>query len=207
LRDLFERAHRLVFTFIARFTNSRELADELTVDVFCEIWKKAPSFSAADGSVLAWLMRIARVIALDRLRREQAFDADVLTPTTPLWGAVAQRIVAESGLLPEVTVPLCWVEPEWQEVAAGISCKLLATDDHSDRVSMLVRLAPGTEYPPHTHAGTEELYLLDGELWIDDRKLYPGDYNRAEAGSSDARVRSETGCTCVLVTSLRDRLR
>jgi len=73
-------------------------------------------------------------------------------------------------------------------------------------VSMLVRLAPGGEYPPHTHAGTEELHLLDGELWIDDRKLYPGDYNCADPGTGDRRVWSETGCTCVLVTSTKDVL-
>ena len=71
---------------------------------------------------------------------------------------------------------------------------------------MLVRLLPGVEYPAHTHAGLEELFLLDGELWIDDRKLYPGDYNRAEAPSGDKRVWSETGCTCVLITSTQDIL-
>lgn len=97
-------------------------------------------------------------------------------------------------------------EPEWEEVAPGISCKLLATDWVRQRVSMLVRLAPGTEYPPHTHAGVEELHLLDGELFIDDRKLFPGDYNRAEPGTSDRRVWSETGCTCVLMTSTDDLL-
>ena len=98
-------------------------------------------------------------------------------------------------------------EPEWKEVAPGISCKLLATDAAKERVSMLVRLAPGVAYPPHSHAGVEELHLLDGELWIDDRKLYPGDYNRAEPGTTDSRVWSETGCTCVLVTSFGDILR
>jgi hypothetical protein len=72
---------------------------------------------------------------------------------------------------------------------------------------MLVRLAPGSCYPPHTHAGVEELHLLDGELWIDDRKLYPGAYNRAEPGTGDERVWSETGCTCVLITSTLDKLR
>ena len=92
-------------------------------------------------------------------------------------------------------------------MAPGISCKLLATDADTHRVSMLVRLAPGTAYPPHEHAGVEELYLLDGELLIDDRTLHPGDYNRAEPGSADQRVWSETGCTCVLLTSTRDRLR
>jgi hypothetical protein len=43
-------------------------------------------------------------------------------------------------------------------------------------------------------------------LWIDERKLAEGDYNRADAGSADRRVWSEKGCTCVLITSLRDRL-
>jgi hypothetical protein len=51
----------------------------------------------------------------------------------------------------------------------------MATDTERHRVSMLVRLTPSVEYPPHTHAGLEELWLLDGELWIDHRKLYPGD--------------------------------
>ena len=45
---------------------------------------------------------------------------------------------------------------------------------------------------------------IHGELMIDDLKLYPGDYNRAEAGSVDRRVWSETGCTCVLITSYDD---
>ena len=65
---------------------------------------------------------------------------------------------------------------------------------------------PGVEYPPHRHAGTEELYLLKGELWIGDKKLYPGDYNRAEPGTADMRVWSETGCACLLITSPSDIL-
>jgi anti-sigma factor ChrR (cupin superfamily) len=71
---------------------------------------------------------------------------------------------------------------------------------------MLVRLAPNTSYPPHRHAGFEELYLLEGELWIENRKLEPGDYNRAEAGTSDHRVWSETGCMCLLITSPSDQI-
>jgi hypothetical protein len=133
---------------------------------------------------------------------------DVLRPPTALWGRLVERI--GGGLGPEIAAAGegSWVdEPAWKEVAPGISCKLLATDDARDRVSMLVRLAPGVEYPPHTHAGVEELHLLDGELWIDDRKLFPGDYSRAEPGTSDSRVWSESGCTCVLLTSPRDVLR
>lgn len=70
----------------------------------------------------------------------------------------------------------------------------------------MVRLAPGADYPTHRHQDIEELHLLDGELIVDDTKLRPGDYRRAEADSVDHRVWSETGCTCVLVTSIHDVL-
>jgi anti-sigma factor ChrR (cupin superfamily) len=135
------------------------------------------------------------------------WPADVLRPTASLQERLARRIAADTGEDPVPPPARQWKEPEWEEVAPGIFCKLLATDTERQRVSMLVRLLRGVEYPPHTHAGLEELHLLDGELWIDDRKLYPGDYNRAEAPSGDKRVWSETGCTCVLVTSTRDVLR
>ena len=71
---------------------------------------------------------------------------------------------------------------------------------------MLVRLAPGARYPAHTHTGVEELHLLHGELWIDERKLVPGDYNYGAPGASHQRVSSKTGCTCILITSTEDTM-
>src|SRR4051812_30612133 len=133
--------------------------------------------------------------------------ADILSPSASLQERLARLIAGDGKGQPALPMAEAWAEPEWQEVAPGISCKLLATDTDNKRVSMLVRLAPGTDYPPHTHAGVEELHLLDGELWIEDRKLYPGDYNRGEPGTGDKRVYSETGCTCFLVTSFSDILR
>ena len=135
------------------------------------------------------------------------WPTDVLRPSPSLWERLARRVAEETGGEPVLPAARQWSEPEWEDVAPGISCKLLATDNERDRVSMLVRLAPGVDYPPHSHAGVEELHLLNGELWVNDRKLYPGDYHRAEAGTADRRVWSETGCTCVLITSPHDTLR
>jgi quercetin dioxygenase-like cupin family protein len=135
-----------------------------------------------------------------------AWPVDVLSPSSSLRGKLAARIASETGRAAPAAGPSAHREPEWDEVAPGIFCKLLASDGERKRVSMLVKLLPGVEYPPHTHAGVEELHLLEGELWIDERKLYPGDYNRAQAPSGDKRVYSETGCTCVLVTSTEDIL-
>jgi anti-sigma factor ChrR (cupin superfamily) len=139
------------------------------------------------------------------LDRFVGWPTDLLRPAAALQGRLAMRIAGNSGQ-PTVPPPQ-WREPDWLEVAAGIDCKLLATDKKRHRVSMLVRLAPGARYPAHTHADVEELHLLHGELWIDARKLGAGDYNRGAPGAGDDRVWSETGCTCLLVTSTKDLLR
>jgi hypothetical protein len=131
-----------------------------------------------------------------------SWPTELLSPPDTLWERLAQRVGAPvSSPDPEALVELAW-----ENVGPGIACKFLSEDTDQHRISMLVRLAPGAEYPSHTHAGTEELHLLQGELWIDDRKLFAGDYFRAEAGSFDRRVWSETGCTCVLMTSTLDTL-
>ena len=135
------------------------------------------------------------------------WPTDVLRPTASLQTRLTFRIAEETGQQPVLPPTPQWSEPEWEQVTPGIECKLLATDTERHRVSMLVRLAPGASYPPHTHAGVEELHLLDGELWIDERKLFPGDYNYGAPGASDEHVWSETGCSCVLITSTNDVLR
>jgi quercetin dioxygenase-like cupin family protein len=139
--------------------------------------------------------------------RFSAWPIDVLRPPRSVRDRLAQRVADETSKEPMLPALPEWFEPAWEKVAPGIECKLLATDEQRDRVSMLVRLEPGASYPPHTHAGVEELHLLDGELWIDGRKLMPGDYNYGAPGAGDDSVWSETGCTCVLVTSTKDVLR
>lgn len=134
------------------------------------------------------------------------WPTDVLRPAEALWARLASRVGADATTPPSPAAAV-GREPQWREAAPGVFCKVLSTDEETDRVSMLVRLAPGASYPPHRHADVEELFLLDGVLTIDDRTLHPGDYSRAEPGSADAVVRSDTGCTCVLVTSGLDELR
>ena len=168
----------------------------------------AASEAAAAEAHIASCLDCQRELELLRavVQRFVAWPTDVLRPATLLQGRLAQRIAAETGTGPVLPPGRQWSEPPWEQVAPGIECKLLATDAPRRRVSMLVRLAPGASYPAHTHAGVEELHLLDGELWIDERKLVPGDYNHAPPGTGDQRVWSQTGCTCVLITSIEDVL-
>ena len=68
LHALYQRAHRIVFTLALRLTANRETAEELTVDVFYDVWRRAATYDAASGTVLGWIMNQARSRAIDRLR-------------------------------------------------------------------------------------------------------------------------------------------
>jgi len=81
LHALYERAHRIVFTLILRLTANREMTEELTLDVFHDVWRRASNYDASSGSVLGWIMNQARSRAIDRLRfesrRKRSQDNDV----------------------------------------------------------------------------------------------------------------------------------
>ena len=71
LHALYERTYRMVFTLIVRIHNNRETAEELTLDVFHDAWRRASGYNAENGTVLGWIMNQARSRAIDRLRFEQ----------------------------------------------------------------------------------------------------------------------------------------
>jgi RNA polymerase sigma-70 factor, ECF subfamily len=80
LHTLYEAAHRVVFTLIMRITANRETAEELTIDVFHDVWRRASSYDVATGTVLGWIMNQARSRAIDRLRfdsRKKRHGGDV----------------------------------------------------------------------------------------------------------------------------------
>jgi RNA polymerase sigma-70 factor (ECF subfamily) len=56
---------------IVRITANRETAEEVTLDVFHEVWRKASTYDPASGSVIGWIMNQARSRAIDRLRFDQ----------------------------------------------------------------------------------------------------------------------------------------
>jgi len=71
LHSLYEQTHRIVFTLILRITMNRETAEEVTLDVFYAVWRRASTYDPANGSVVGWIMNQARSRAIDRLRFDQ----------------------------------------------------------------------------------------------------------------------------------------
>jgi RNA polymerase sigma-70 factor, ECF subfamily len=86
LRALYDRTHRIVFTLIMRIVDNRESAEELTADVYHEVWRRAAQYDSAAGSVLGWIMNLARSRAIDRVRfdhRKKRFGPHADAPTEP----------------------------------------------------------------------------------------------------------------------------
>jgi len=71
LRALYERTHRLVFTLAMRICGNRESAEEVTLDVFRDVWLRSTQYDPQGGSVVGWIANQTRSRAIDRLRFEQ----------------------------------------------------------------------------------------------------------------------------------------
>lgn len=86
LRELYTRLHRLVFTFVIRIVRDRATAEELTVDVFHEVWRRARDYDGHGGTVIGWVMNQARSRAIDRMRfdHRKKRTAQVLDTEAPV---------------------------------------------------------------------------------------------------------------------------
>ncbi len=72
LSVLYDRYGRLVFSIALQTLESREAAEEVTQEVFLQLWKNAAAFRPDQGKLVNWLCSIARYRAIDRVRRRNS---------------------------------------------------------------------------------------------------------------------------------------
>lgn len=89
LQALFGRTHKIVFTLVMRLTRDRQTAEELTLDVFHDVWRRAGTYDASNGSVIGWVMNQARSRAIDRIRFEHRKKRTAPSPQTAEEARVA----------------------------------------------------------------------------------------------------------------------
>ena len=84
MAELYDRHSRLLFGLILRILKDRVEAEDVLQDVFLSVWRKAETYNATFGLPAAWLVRIARNRAIDRLRangvRLRAIDVSYSPP-------------------------------------------------------------------------------------------------------------------------------
>jgi RNA polymerase sigma-70 factor (ECF subfamily) len=79
MAELYDRHGRVAYAIIRRIVQSASDAEEVLQETFVRVWSRAETYDARLGSPAAWVVRIARNRAIDRLRARQA-RADVDAP-------------------------------------------------------------------------------------------------------------------------------
>ncbi len=75
----------------------------------------------------------------------------------------------------------------------GIKVRVLSIDRTARRMSLLMKLEAGSEYPAHHHDGYEECLILEGEIRVGSTRLCAGDYQRCETNTDHVEQYSPTG--------------
>ncbi len=97
----YDRHSGFLFGSVTRFLGDREMAAEVVQDAFVTLWRRARLFDAGSGSMLTWLLAIARHRAIDRLRAEgrrptrDALRLEAFTTEGPTDGAARLDTPAE----------------------------------------------------------------------------------------------------------------
>lgn len=75
LVELYRRYGRRLYPLIRRIVVDESLAEEVLQDVFVRLWTRPGQYRPDGGQLLAWLMTVARNLALDAVRREKKWRA------------------------------------------------------------------------------------------------------------------------------------
>jgi len=94
----------------------------------------------------------------------------------------------------------------WQPMAPGIFYKTLFEDTSRKYNTALVRMEAGARYPSHSHAEIEELFMLNGDLHVENIVMRAGDYCRGDSGSMHGETFSDTGCLFLMMASQENRI-
>ncbi len=71
LDDLYQKYGRLVYNMAMHVLQNKASAEEVTQDVFFQVWRWPERWDAKRARLTTWLLAIARYTAIDYLRREQ----------------------------------------------------------------------------------------------------------------------------------------
>lgn len=109
LAMFYDRTSPQVFGVVCKILNNREAAEEVTLDVYTQVWRQAHTYDQTRGTPGAWLMTMARTRAIDRFRagaaehgRLESLDAVELfagndeTPEQDVEGQERRRYVQQA---------------------------------------------------------------------------------------------------------------
>ncbi|MFF3228918.1 ECF RNA polymerase sigma factor SigK [Nocardia suismassiliense] len=68
----YDRTSVRVFGLVLRVVHDRDYAEDITQEVYVQVWRTASNFDPMKGSAITWLLTLAHRRAVDRVRAERA---------------------------------------------------------------------------------------------------------------------------------------
>lgn len=122
-----------------------------------------------------------------------------------IMNSVMNRLNTDSEITDESFKFIYSDSANWiQHSVKGIEVKQLSINENKGYVTFLMKAAPGTTYPAHHHNGSEECYVIEGDVIAEGKILGPGDFHHAEAGSNHSPLYTKNGCLLLLVIDKED---
>jgi RNA polymerase sigma-70 factor (ECF subfamily) len=133
-RVFLERFQDRVYGLALAMTRDRQAAEEVAQDAFLRAWRYGASYDPRRGSVAAWLLRITRNVALDRVRTSQRrLDRVAVDPGGAIDDPAGDvDVVSPVGDLAEVADGLRSLPPEQRDTLMAAAYYGLTTREISE---------------------------------------------------------------------------
>lgn len=158
---------------------------------------------------------------LDELRDSVAFlpyAAPEVPMASNLKDRLFERIADETYVQDTIPVALPGIDSDFPFLSVrasslqwkphrvpGVAIAKLHEDKVKREMVCVLRADPGVRFPTHRHGGTEEIFMLEGNLVIHGEVYGPGDYIRSTPGSIHS-PHTFNGCKLFLRTSLDNEI-
>ncbi|MBA3916694.1 MAG: hypothetical protein H0X25_23170, partial [Acidobacteriales bacterium] len=75
LSEFYDATSNLVYGVVKKILNNPSVAEEVTIDVYLQVWRQAERYSVVRGSPTTWLIMLARSRAIDSFRSSRRREA------------------------------------------------------------------------------------------------------------------------------------
>lgn len=164
LAELYEATLARVYGIALRIIRNPQAAEEVSENVYWQVWREAPRFVAQRGNVIAWLLTIARSRALDYLRKaddaELCEEPELLLTNEPSHDGDPQDLLAAAQNNAKLNQALQQLEPVQRQLVAMAFFRGLTHEEIADFSDM----ALGTVKSHIRHALKQLHDVLEDDL-------------------------------------------
>jgi quercetin dioxygenase-like cupin family protein len=147
-----------------------------------------------------WLLLSGSAQCGDECLSQRDYHVTPAGQASPAWATAEGALLflrestqptGASDAATEAACTLRDADAGWPDFAPGIQRRVLWQRD--GQAALLYYVQAGVKLPHHGHRHDEECLMLQGELFLDDVLLQPGDYQLAPAGSDHRVTETDTG--------------